>query len=212
MRKPTHIIILILFLAVLLSACVDNSAQPGQSTPGASGGDVTLSDTPTPTAVPTTLVVCLGEQPNTLYPFGEPNQAAREVLQALFDGPIDHLGYQYQSVLVEAVPSIAEQTAVIQTVQVVPGDTVVDNQGNVITLDYGQFVRPTGCFSADCAVAYDGNALEMDQMIALFTLKTGLTWSDGTPLTAQDSVYGFTLNADADTPADKYRVELTLTY
>jgi peptide/nickel transport system substrate-binding protein len=89
---------------------------------------------------------------------------------------------------------------------------VVDNQGSVITLEYGDFIRPAGCFSADCAEAYDGNPVEMDQMVALFTLKQGITWSDGTPLTALDSVYGYTLNADPDSPANKYRVERTLSY
>jgi peptide/nickel transport system substrate-binding protein len=212
MRKPTHLMMLVLILAALLAACVDNTEQPGGSTPAVVDNDGSLAEAPTPTALPTSLLVCLGEQPNTLYPYGEPNQAARELLKAIFDGPIDHLGYLYRPVLVEAVPSIAEQTAIIQTVQVLPGDKVVDNQGNVIVLDFGEFIRPSGCFSADCAVAFDGNPVEMDQMVALFTLKQGITWSDGTPLTAQDSVYGFTLNADADTPADKFKVERTLTY
>jgi peptide/nickel transport system substrate-binding protein len=95
---------------------------------------------------------------------------------------------------------------------VIPGDTVVDNQGNVVTLEFGDFIRPSGCFSADCAVAFDGDPVEMDQMVALFTHREGITWSDGTPLTPLDSVYGYNLNADPETPADKFRTERTLSY
>ncbi|MEN8242818.1 MAG: ABC transporter substrate-binding protein [Chloroflexota bacterium] len=204
-------LILLLVLILLLTACGTNDTAPnGENNTLAPGEDSAQPLAPTP--IPTSLVVCLGDQPNTLYPYGSPNQAAEEVLQAIYDGPIDNLGYQYQPVILEAVPSIAEQTALIQTVQVIPGDTVVNNQGNTTALALGDFIRPSGCFSADCAVAFDGSPVEMDQVVALFTLKQGITWSDGAPLTAQDSVYGFTLNADPNTPADKYRTERTLSY
>ena len=211
MIKKPPIIFVFIALIFSLAACVTTENQPneGANTPQTEEDSAEVF---IPTPVPTALVVCLGDQPNTLYPYGSPNQAASEVLQVIFDGPIDNRGYQYQPVIIEALPSIAEQTAVIQTVQVLPGDTVVDNQGESITLAYGDFIRPSGCFSADCAVAYDGNPVEMDQMVALFTVKQGITWSDGTPLTALDSVFGFTLNADADTPAEKFRTTRTFSY
>jgi peptide/nickel transport system substrate-binding protein len=212
MHKKNHFILLLLILFLFLAACGTSDNQPNGEADQTPQPDTDSSQPPTPTPIPTSLVVCLGEQPNTLYPYGNPNQAAQEVLQAIYDGPIDNLGYQYQPVLVEALPGFSEQTAVIQTVQVVPGDTVVENQGSVVALEFGDFIRPSGCFSADCAVAFNGDPVEMDQMVALFTLREGITWSDGTPLTPQDSVYGFNLNADPDTPADKFRTERTLSY
>lgn len=168
--------------------------------------------TPTATPVPTSLVVCLGEAPNTLYPYGNPNATARMVLQAIYDGPIDHRGYLYQPVILESLPDLADGTAILQPVQVQAGDVVVDNNNEVVTLDYGMFIRPAGCPSGECAVPFNGEPVEMDQMQALFILRAGLSWADGSPLTAQDSVFGFNLNADPATPAGKFKVARTLSY
>jgi peptide/nickel transport system substrate-binding protein len=197
-------------IGFVLTACGGNTvmdvtlpAEIGTNTPG---------PTPTATPIPTSLVVCLGEAPNTLYPYGAPNRAAQNVLQALYDGPIDHRGYQYQPVLLEALPDLADGTAILQTVQVQAGDTVLDNQGNIVILEYGMFIRPAGCFSSKCAESFDGNPLEMDQMAAIFTLRQGITWANGNPLTVADSVFGFTLNAAEETQADKYKVERTFSY
>jgi peptide/nickel transport system substrate-binding protein len=212
MHKKFQYVLILIALVLFLAACGTANNQLNGASNNSPQQDTDSSQPAVPTPIPTSLVVCLGEQPNTLFPYGSPNQTAQTVLQAIYDGPIDNLGYQYQPILVETLPGIADQTAVIQKVQVAPGDTVVDNQGNVLPLEFGDFIRPSDCFSADCAVAFDGNPVEMDQMVALFTLRQGITWSDGTPITAQDSVYGFTLNADPDTPADKFRTERTLSY
>ena len=213
MIKLRNLGIVFLFLFVILAACGggDNpSVMDATATPEA---DTTTPDvTPTATSIPISMVVCLGETPNTLYPYGAPNQAAKTVLQAVYDGPVDNLGYQYQPVLLESLPDMTAGTAILQTVQVQTGDTVLDNQGNIVTLDYGMFIRPSGCFNGECAEAFDGNPVEMNQMAALFTLRSGITWADGTPLTVADSVYGFNLNAAGETPGSKYKVDRTLSY
>ena len=195
----------------LLAACggnetvMDATSQPDEP-------DEEVISLPTPTAIPSSLVVCLGETPNTLFPFGDPNQAAALILEAVYDRPVDHVGYAYQPVLLEGLPDISAGTAVMQTVQVQAGDLVVDNHGNVVTLEEGTFIRPAGCYSHDCSEPFDGSQTVMDQMAALFILKTGITWADGTPLTVEDSVFGFQLSADPDTAANKYKIERTLSY
>jgi peptide/nickel transport system substrate-binding protein len=188
---------------------VMNNPDPDQPVEPAGQEEVIV---PTPTKIPTTLVVCLGETPNTLFPYGEPNQAAQLILEAIYDRPVDHRSYGYQPVLMESLPDISAGTAVMQAVQVQTGDLVVDNQGNVVSLDYGVFIRPTGCYSEDCTVSFDGNPTEMDQMAAAFVLRQGITWSDGRPLTAEDSVFGFQLHADEQTQANKYKTSRTLSY
>ncbi len=94
------------------------------------------------------------------------------------------------------------------------GDTVVDDAGEVIVLEAGagQMIRPAGCASSDCAVAYEGGEVEMDQLSATFTMVEGMLWSDGTPLTAADSVYTFNLIGDPDTPFGKYTIERSASY
>ena len=87
---------------LLLNACGLPFGRP-ETTPTGS------APTPLPpTAAPAqrTLTVCLGEEPNTLYPFGGPNAAARSVLAAVYDGPIDTRGYEYQPVILAQLPSL----------------------------------------------------------------------------------------------------------
>jgi peptide/nickel transport system substrate-binding protein len=52
----------------------------------------------------------------------------------------------------------------------------------------------------------------MDQLSATFKMLPGLMWSDGTPMTAADSVYSFNVQADPDTPTVKYTIERTGSY
>ena len=74
-------------------------------------------------------------------------------------------------------------------------------------------VRPSSCRTDDCVITYDGvSPLQMDQMIVTFSLRDDLPWSDGTPLTADDSVYAYQLAADKDTPGSKFLVDRTQTY
>ncbi len=42
----------------------------------------------TATPAKRSLTICLGEEPNTLYPYGSLNAAARSVLSAIYDGPV----------------------------------------------------------------------------------------------------------------------------
>ena len=172
--------------------------------------------TPTQTAVvpPSSLTVCLGQEPATLFPLNNPSSAARSVLAAVYDGPIDTNSYGYQPVILERLPSLQNGDAQLFTKAVYVGDEVVDASGTPITLTVGSKVHPAGCRSDSCAVVYDGKAeIEMDQMQVTFRLLPGLTWSDGAPLTAADSVYSFEFQADPkNTSGPDYLVERTQSY
>ena len=74
-------------------------------------------------------------------------------------------------------------------------------------------MRPSGCRGDDCAVTYDGSsALQMDQMVVTFTMLEGLTWSDGEPLTSDDSIYSFQLASADATPGSKFLIDRTASY
>jgi peptide/nickel transport system substrate-binding protein len=160
-----------------------------------------------------TLVICMGQEPDTLYTYGGSMLAATSVLQGVYDGPIENNTYDFQPVILTQLPTLDTGATVINTVTVSEGDTVLDTDDNVVELAAGVFVRPAGCNDASCAVEYAGGDFEMDQMVATFELIEGLTWSDGEPLTADDSVYSFELNGDPDTPApSRYTIERTTSY
>ena len=198
------------FLLLFIMACGFSSATP-EATAIPADTSVPL---PTATPAPSSLTVCLGQEPNTLYPFGGPNTAARSVLAAINDGPIDMVGYEYQPVILSQLPSIENGDAEIVTTSVQPGSPAMDADGNIVLLEVGKKFRPAGCRSDDCVVTYEGkgDAFAMDQMIVTFRLREGVTWADGTPMTSDDSVYAFDLSRDARSISNTYLIDRTYTY
>jgi peptide/nickel transport system substrate-binding protein len=178
--------------------------------------EVTATPEPEAPAGPKTLVVCQGQEPDTLYPYGGDMLASTHIQQAVYDGEEwgagDSRTYSYQPTILTKLPSLDDGDALVNAVTVQAGDMVVDDNGDPAELAEGVMVRPAGCNSSDCAVEFAGDPMEMDQMVVTFEMIEGLTWSDGSPLTADDSVYGFELNADPDTPTSRFTVERTASY
>lgn len=214
---------LVVILSLVVAACAPPAATPEKVvetvvvTQVVEGQPVEVIQVVTPTPEPTgprTLVICQGQEPDTLYIYGGSMLAASHVQQAIYDGPIDNNSFGYQAVILEKLPSIEDGDAVINAVTVKAGDTVLNDAGDPVTLEAGVKVRPSGCRSSECAIEYDGTSeIQMDQIVVTFKLLPGLMWSDGTPLTANDSVYSFNLQMDPDTPApSKYTGERTASY
>jgi peptide/nickel transport system substrate-binding protein len=205
----TQITLLIIIAALLLTAC--NSATPSAevipTTPSQTA-------TPVPTAVPLkTLVVCLGEEPNSLYLYNNPSASAWSVLEAIYDGPIDTINYQPQPVILEELPTQENGRVELSSVEVSSGDLVANTEGDIVALSKGVKVFPENCTSSDCAVEYDGvSAIRVTQMSASFKLKAGLTWSDGSALTADDSVYSYLLATDPSTLTARHLTTRTASY
>ncbi len=208
--------IFILILSTLLSACglpalpIGNQTEPATQATDTPAAAVTPSPTP---GVLRTLTVCLGGEPSTLYPFGEPNDPGLSVLAAIDDGPIDTVNYEFQPVILTSLPSLENGDARIVPVTVNAGAKIVDASGTLTALAAGTRVRPSSCRTDDCVITYDGvSALKMDQMQVTYHMRTDVTWSDGTPMTAADSVYGYQLMADPATPGSKVLIDRTQTY
>ena len=189
---------------MLLCAC-----QADVHTPAPAAAE----DNPQNTESTQTLTICLGYEPDSLYPYAVTSQAARDVLQAIYDGPLDFVDGQAVPVILESIPAYVDGSAEMTSVSVQAGDSVVNLYGEVISLQAGAQVYPSGCTDISCAITWDGaSPLQMDQPSATFRLLPGLTWSDGHALTAADSVYSFTLAMDPITPGDKTYVEQTAEY
>jgi peptide/nickel transport system substrate-binding protein len=126
---------------------------------------------------------------------------------------MDVVDYGYEAVILEKIPALEDGDAQITPVTVNAGSEVVDSSGSVVLLGSGTKVRPSGCRSDACAIAYDGSSsLQMDQMVVSFTLLKGLMWSDGEPLTTSDSIYAFGLASSDQTPGSKFLVDRTASY
>jgi peptide/nickel transport system substrate-binding protein len=181
----TPVSLAILSILVLCTACTEPTVAP---TP-------IPSPTPSPTPEPKTLTVCLPDEPDSLYLYGTDDLAAQHVWQAIYDGPLDSRNYIHQPVILTGLPSLANGSAAVEMVPVQAGERVVAASGEVVELTPGVTVQDAN----EQRVTFDGTPILMQRMVVTFTLHPNLYWSDGAPLTADDSVFSFEL-ADASTP------------
>jgi len=163
-----------------------------------------------------TMVICMAQEPNTLL-WSESALVTGAVLEAVVEPLIDGGGYGYQANLVEKLPSFDDGDATIEEVTLEEGDKFYDVATDaVMTLTAGM----TETFSlnqleGDPVVheGWDGSTeLTTVQITAQWTLVEGLTWEDGTPVTADDSVYGFEVLMDPNWTQPKYTGERTESY
>jgi peptide/nickel transport system substrate-binding protein len=202
MKKLSRIFLLLIF--AIISSCQSVVNSPSGSAPS----------TPREDTESRTLTICLGYEPESLYPYRANSQAAREVLQAIYDGPIDsyHDGH-VEPVILKKMPAFADGSAFFTPVTVSEGDEVVNTYGELVSLKPGTRVFPSGCTSPTCALTWDGTSeLQLDQLTAAYALIDGVLWSDGWPLTAADSVYAFQVASHPATPTSKRSVDLTTSY
>ena len=196
-----------IIFSLVLAACKTNSTStPGTST---TAPEVITEPTATPEP-PKELNICLGQEPSTLYFYESNSQAMWNVLEAIYDGPVDIQNYASVPVILEKLPNVEDGSLVYQSVPLKAGDIVIDTDGDLVALEANVEVYPSGCTSLSCTINYDGvSEISMDRVVATFVLLPDVKWSDGEVLTAQDSVYSFRVAAHVDTPAWKYPIDQT---
>ncbi len=167
-------------------------------------------------AAPTALreaVIALGQEPTSLYVYGDDfSLAAAAVRNALMDGPFTNVDFAYQTTILTRLPRWEDGDITLHPTDVVSEDLVVAEYGGVVTLTVGTPIRPSGCRGHSCVIVFDGSPVQMDRMIVTSTLRGNVRWSDGTPVTAQDAVFGQQIACDPDTPADKVVCDVTASY
>lgn len=177
------------------------------STEPSTTAEVLPTDTPLPPSFKE-FTICQTYEPNTLFIYGGPSRAARNVLEAIYDGPLDTRAYQFQPVILEKLPSLADGDVIVQTAQIREGEKVVDVNDLVVDLLPGVTV-----LNADGQeVTFESGVVTMTQMVVTFKLRTDVTWADGQPLTAHDSRYSFDLASKFDAPAIRWLPDRTFSY
>lgn len=210
MRTKTIRVTAVISLAAIfiISAC-------GEANPtGSAGVTNTAEPTITPTIEPQkTLVVCIGEEPESLYLYDHSSVATWSILEAIYDGPVDTVNFEPAAVILKELPTLDGNGVTLQSVAVTAGDAVANIEGDVVALEKGVKVFAEGCTSAECATEWDGvSPLNLTQMVVKFHLLDTITWSDGQPLTAEDSVFSYSISADPDTDVTKTNINRTLSY
>jgi len=189
-------ILLIFLLGLALGACDFNVQPQGDILPTIAVVTPlipSLTPTPTPTPEPPrVLTICTSQEPTSLFLYADSSTAARSVRQAIYDGPFDSSLGETNPVILERMPSFSNGDAVLRPVQLTSGQLMIDADGAWVSLQGGVRYRPSGCTSADCIqTVEDDPSITIDQLAVQFHILPDITWSDGTPLTAQDSVYSY---------------------
>ncbi len=167
-------------------------------------------------AGPKTMVVCMAQEPTTLL-WSQADLVVSHVLQAVQEPLLDTNEYGYQANLVEKLPSFDDGDATTEEVTVSAGDVIYDVSGDrVLTLTEGMTDSFTlNQVEGDPLVVeqWDGSDLTAVQVSAEWTLVEGLTWEDGTPVSAQDSVIAWEFARDPNYPGqDKYVADRSASY
>jgi peptide/nickel transport system substrate-binding protein len=220
-RRATLIYLVTL---VLLSACQvfrqPTPAAPSHTSSPESGilqsTATVLPETtgePTPSQPLQVLTVCLDEEPKSLFWYAADSSAAALVLAALMDGPFDRLNFNNLAVILEKEPAFQDGDASMAPVTVLPGAWLYDISGARVALAEGVRYRPAGCSGLDCVVSYNGaEAVTIDQLVLQFRLKSGLKWSDGAPLGADDSLFSYEVARALQPPAWRAVLQATSGY
>ena len=164
--------------------------NPTHTTTSTTTPTLTATHTPTSTLTFTVtrpalsrLTVCLASEPKTLFIYSASSYEKEAILDSILDGPIDYRMYTYVPVILEELPTIENGGAIVQEVIVHKNDRYVDENGDD---------------------RWSSSETKMDQIVVTFQLKEGLLWSDGTPLTADDSQFGYEIARDSAASASDY--------
>jgi peptide/nickel transport system substrate-binding protein len=168
--------------------------------------EVVPEEEPAP-VLPKDMIICQAQEPDSLYLYGTSMLAAAAVQHAIYTNNYTTLSYGYQADGLEKLPALADGDAVVNVVDAVAGDTVLNSIGEAVVLEDGvEVVNADGE-----TVVFAGDPIPMEQMVVDFTMKPRV-WSDGEPVTADDSVYSFEVAGDPDSPQSKFTIERTVSY
>ena len=214
-RTTLRTLLPLLAFVWILAACNLNSVSSQPEMTETSQPETTdVPVTPTAAQEPERLLsICMGQEPSSLFLYADSSISARSIRQAIYDGPFDVLNYQLSPVILQQAPKLEDGTIRIEPVTVHPGNLIVDGIGKLVNLDEGVLFFPSGCAGQSCALTYTGQEpVQMDQVVVQFEMQPGVNWSDGTPLTANDSQYSFELAKALYPQARADVVSFTQTY
>ncbi|MBN1231687.1 MAG: hypothetical protein JXA19_07495 [Anaerolineales bacterium] len=202
MRSFSYLKIFALVILILQVESACSQKDPGVST--AESIPPTPIETSTPTSVPVfsdPLVLCTASEPNTLNIQNSPNSSAKQILNILYDGPLN------QNILFSIPPELFVETATVME-----GDTILDVYGTPQQLYAGVEVYPSGCTTKDCIQTYTSGEIQLTQVSIRYTFSENVFWSDGEPLKAEDSIYAFQFNTNNTIPGNNSIISKTMSY
>jgi len=161
------------------------------------------AEPPPPTDLPSpkTLVVCMAQEPQTLYTLSEAALVKTAVLEAVYDFGVDTRTYGYQPVGITKLPDFKDGDATKNEVTLKAGDKVYDAATDeVVTLPVTHEVTLNQVEGDPVVLAADATEGKAVQLEVTWVLVDGLMWEDGTPVTADDLVFAWNTASSPDSP------------
>ncbi len=165
----------LMLLVLTLNACTGGKNTPSSTAPAVTPSPQATLAPASPTPHPNQLIICATE-PQAASPFIA-TMASRELQTLFLEMPAERVNYRWEPRLLERIPDLTTGDVSTRTVPVTNGTQYVDITGQIVT----STSRAT---------------LNLPQMIVTFTLRSGLKWSDGEPLTTDDILLGYHLAQD----------------
>ncbi|GIV96141.1 MAG: ABC transporter substrate-binding protein [Herpetosiphonaceae bacterium] len=184
-------------LALLLLVCLLSSCRPGDT----AQPSPQPSATPAPTIQPVlkTWRIGLSEAPIDLYPYSG-QSAAAPILALLYPPPVLPVSGGALQGVEPALPYTS--TGVLTRLPTIAN-------GGVITQTTTVFLDATGAVTTTPTEI----TTEVIQLVVTYHWNPSLRWSDGQPVTAEDSVFAYNVaRASTPTPETVRRLELTARY
>lgn len=147
-----------------------------------------------------TIVIGFTQEPASLFGLVEDAFVAQLALYLLRPGHATSLNYDFQPVLVKELPTLESGKTTNNDVEVSEGTMVVDANGDVVELAAGVSVIN----AAGETVEFTGGTVTMKQLVSTFELVDGLTWEDGTPVSAADLELNYKINCDPESGATSF--------
>ncbi len=134
-----------------------------------------------------TWAIGLPDEPRSLYPYPESistQRIAAPLTELLFPSPVLSLNYGYTNTgVLERIPTVENGDAEVRKADV--------------------FLDPTGIITTTQTEVIT----QVDQLVVTFRWNKSLRWSDGTPVTADDSMFAYEL-AKQSPPGEEARARL----
>jgi len=224
-RKLWATLMMLVIASVALAACTPAAGTPivvtSVVTQIIAGTPVEVPVTLVVTAVPTTaptepkvMVVCMAQEPQTLYTLSEAALVKTAVLEAVYDWGVDARSYDYQPVGIKELPSFDNGLATQAEVDVTIGDKVYDiSTDEVVTVEATSTVTIAQLDGSTKVVDFATEATaKAIQLSVTWSLVEGITWEDGTPVTTDDILFAWSVASSPDSPNTKYTIDRTTSY
>ena len=198
-----------LAFALLFAAACGGQPPAVAVVPTASPQPTVTPVPPTAVPAPRVLTVCLENEPASLYIYSAAGRGWNHVQEALRDGPIDRRSFGRQPIILERLPDWENGDVTLESVVVAAGAGLVTADGDLDRVAAGV---PYWTPDMERVLARADTAVTTIQMRVTFRLREDVRWSDGAPLTADDSVFGFEIGSAAETPGSKLAAWRTASY